>query len=225
MPIFLQILRLIFFHPRDPFGKSNFDFLSCSRDDFLFALVQRRQVFDARLRAENLNSWPMFKFRDSVEGLILAAAEANARLTSGMLSPNELSRRIDLAIGLKGRGTTGAENFKEYLRLVIMPRDPPFLVLGPEYFDRHVGLCEAYAVHKFNRMGAWPPAAWLGKRLSPDDASQAYALAKLTPLMLLGDELWSYSSPPEIWKHMMGRAGVVLIRDGRIISDVLTLMN
>lgn len=224
MHTFFHILRQIFFRPKDPFAKSNFDFLSCSRDDFLFALVQRRQVFDTRLGVENLNSWLMFKFRDSVEGLMLSAAEANARLISGMLSPNELSHRIDLAIGLKGRRTTGAENFKEYVRQIILPWDPLFLALEPEFFDRQVGLCETYAAHKFNRMGAWPPAAWLDKQLSPDDKSQAYALSKLRPLMLPGDELWSYSTPPEMAKRL-GRIGVVLIRDGRIISDVLTLMS
>jgi hypothetical protein len=39
------------------------------------------------------------------------------------------------------------------------------------------------------------------------------------------DELWRFSSPPDYWEHLAGRAGVALIRDGRSIAHVITLMN
>jgi hypothetical protein len=225
MYAFLRILRQIFFRPKDPFAKSNFDFLNYSHDDFLFALVQRRQVFDDRLKTENLNKWPIFQFWESIEGLMLSAAEANARLVSGMLSSSELSRRIDLVIDVKGSTTTGALNFKEYLRLVVLSRDPFFSELGSAFLDRHAELCQAYANNKYNEIGGWPPAEWLVKQISIDDTSEAAAISKLVPLMLPGDELWTYFSPPESWKLMMGTAGIVLVRDSRIISEVETMCN
>jgi hypothetical protein len=40
-----------------------------------------------------------------------------------------------------------------------------------------------------------------------------------------GDELWTFSSPAESWKYLAGRAGVALVRDGKPIKVVITLMN
>ena len=40
-----------------------------------------------------------------------------------------------------------------------------------------------------------------------------------------GDELWNYSSPPESWKNLAGRAGIALVRRGKIIANITTLMN
>lgn len=40
-----------------------------------------------------------------------------------------------------------------------------------------------------------------------------------------GDELWEFSSPPDTWKHLFGRAGIALVRDGRIGRCIVTRMN
>jgi hypothetical protein len=40
-----------------------------------------------------------------------------------------------------------------------------------------------------------------------------------------GDEIWSYCSPEATWKAMCGRQGIWLIRNGKIIYDIVTLMN
>jgi len=84
MVLIFHSLRNLCFGPRDPFTRAKFDFLQTSRDDFLFALVQRRQVYDNRARSENLNNWPLFRFWEAIEGVMLSAAEANAR------SPEEI---------------------------------------------------------------------------------------------------------------------------------------
>ena len=62
MNSFLRFFRANLIRRKDPFDKPSFDFLKLKRDDFLFALVERRQVYDGRLRGENLNNWPMFRF-------------------------------------------------------------------------------------------------------------------------------------------------------------------
>jgi len=40
-----------------------------------------------------------------------------------------------------------------------------------------------------------------------------------------GDELWEFSSPPETWRMYMGRAGIVLVRKGKIIASLVTARN
>ena len=40
-----------------------------------------------------------------------------------------------------------------------------------------------------------------------------------------GDELWTFTSPPETWRSLMGRAGLALMRDGEIVRIITTLMN
>ena len=45
--------------------------------------------------------------------------------------------------------------------------------------------------------------------------------AKLRP----GDELYRFLSSRESWAHLTGRAGIVLVRQGKIIADIFTRMN
>ena len=40
-----------------------------------------------------------------------------------------------------------------------------------------------------------------------------------------GDELWSFSTTEDSWKHLAGRAGVSLVRAGKIIRVIVTAMN
>jgi hypothetical protein len=40
-----------------------------------------------------------------------------------------------------------------------------------------------------------------------------------------GDELWTFCSPAESWQNLAGRRGIVLLRDGMAIAEIVTLMN
>jgi hypothetical protein len=40
-----------------------------------------------------------------------------------------------------------------------------------------------------------------------------------------GDELWEFSSSAESWRHLAGRAGICIVRDGRIIDTMVTRLN
>jgi len=40
-----------------------------------------------------------------------------------------------------------------------------------------------------------------------------------------GDELWKFSSPPEMWEHLCGRAGICIIRNGVIVNSIVTVIN
>jgi len=40
-----------------------------------------------------------------------------------------------------------------------------------------------------------------------------------------GDELWEFTSGDESWEDLAGREGLALVRDGKIIYDIVTCMN
>lgn len=40
-----------------------------------------------------------------------------------------------------------------------------------------------------------------------------------------GDKIFALESSPESWKHLAGRAGYVLVRDGNIVAKIITRMN
>jgi hypothetical protein len=48
---------------------------------------------------------------------------------------------------------------------------------------------------------------------------------KLLSMIQPGDELWSYSTSEDSWKHRAGRAGFVLIRNDEFLFTMLTKMN
>jgi hypothetical protein len=49
--------------------------------------------------------------------------------------------------------------------------------------------------------------------------------AHLKRMMQPGDELYRFSSPPEAWEHLAGRAGVAIVRNGEVIHQRTNLMN
>ena len=40
-----------------------------------------------------------------------------------------------------------------------------------------------------------------------------------------GDELWTYSSGRESFRHLAGRSGYAILRDGKIVASLRTTMN
>jgi hypothetical protein len=43
--------------------------------------------------------------------------------------------------------------------------------------------------------------------------------------MIKGDEIWEFASPPKTWDMLMGRAGIALVRKGKVIHTLVTRMN
>ncbi len=40
-----------------------------------------------------------------------------------------------------------------------------------------------------------------------------------------GDELWTFASSAESWRHLAGRSGIALVRDKKVIASFVTRMN
>ena len=181
---FLRVLRATLFRPRDPFARPSFDFVKSTRDDFRFALVKRRKVYDRRLRDENLNTWPMFRFWESIEGVILPVAEAFVRLSPALPFSDDLLRRLDLASECGYNEPFETQTLVGYIRHRMGEWDPETSALGAAFLDRHVGLCEKYAAHQFNHAGNRPPKQWLVAWLNPEEAANSKNIANAPKVIL-----------------------------------------
>lgn len=87
------------------------------------------------------------------------------------------------------------------------------------------------------------PQEWLKEQVSVTEAEATHTYSKppiiagipfgfanadwieFKSLMQSGDELWFYSSPQESWDELMGTEGYVIIREGKIIAEMVTALN
>jgi hypothetical protein len=86
-----------------------------------------------------------------------------------------------------------------------------------EWLQKRLTVAEAEAAHMVRN-------DWLG----PDPVPFGFVNYKWRALlaeMQDGDELWEFSSSPEIWAHLGGRAGIALIRHGEVVRSIVTTMN
>lgn len=51
------------------------------------------------------------------------------------------------------------------------------------------------------------------------------AWERLLSQMQKGDELWEFNSDDQSWDSLAGRAGLALVRDGEVVTDIITMMN
>ena len=101
-----------------------------------------------------------------------------------------------------------------------MPRKRPASTAAPLPrigLQRRVSVAEAEAAHLVSDEQLGPShvpfgfmhTAWLA------------LLAQMQP----DDELWEFRSPASTWQHLCGREGLVLLRQGKVVAQVLTAMN
>jgi hypothetical protein len=43
--------------------------------------------------------------------------------------------------------------------------------------------------------------------------------------MVEGDQLWEFISPPDTWQNLCGRQGIAIVRNGEVLSTLVTEMN
>lgn len=89
---------------------------------------------------------------------------------------------------------------------------------------------------------SYPPVAWLRNRYTIDELDAQLQGQLSSHLIIpksefeaqlqhfkimsrLGGDVFSFSSPPDTWKYMMGRGGYALVREERSLAFVETLMN
>jgi hypothetical protein len=88
------------------------------------------------------------------------------------------------------------------------------------------------------------PKKWLKKQTTVEKAEKAHLVTdrqlgqkpvpfgfinarweKFKAGIRIGDELWEFESPGESWVDLSGRAGLCIVRKGRIIDAIITRMN
>ena len=79
--------------------------------------------------------------------------------------------------------------------------------------------------------------SWLDKKLTIPEAEAGHQYNGLAfghmnaqwellkSEMIEGDELWSFNSPADSWRHLAGRSGIALVRNGEVIQALLTMMS
>ena len=78
----------------------------------------------------------------------------------------------------------------------------------------------------------YPPSTWLRSIMTIEQFELEFPnyrnsrdLAALIRVRQAGDELWKFSSPQEQWAALAGRGGIALVRDGRVVAHVITVLN
>ncbi len=70
---------------------------------------------------------------------------------------------------------------------------------------------------------------WLKKEVSYEEMEKNFrndiSWKRLRPLLLKGDEIWFYNSPPEYWQRLLGERGYAIVREGKPIGGFLTALN
>jgi len=240
--------RLFLGRTADPFSAPEAEWRS-DRDGFLCDLIRRRQMYDARLKGEKIGRWPMFRCWAAPEAAILEVVDGYRDLHAAGLADTEIWTRMDRHLGVVGEPVRNGAGPSGYLMSRMANIDPGMLVVGGEFLSRHVDICGRW-LERWPQMQGYGccPLGWLAERLTlekfeagtgvhlhADGAPAVLAmggldrpgreLAAIKLRILDGDEVWSFSSPNETWRNMMGTAGYALVRAGRVVAHAVTAMN
>jgi hypothetical protein len=101
-----------------------------------------------------------------------------------------------------------------------------------------------WAVDSSNKTQSMPigqgdviPKQWLDRAISTEQAeaqnlvdgvpfgAESGSWQSLKDSLQSGDSLWTYCSPLESFKALAGRCGIAVVRDGRVVMQLVTIMN
>ena len=71
----------------------------------------------------------------------------------------------------------------------------------------------------------WPPVEWLVEPAADITAEEYSARYAVTVVIQDGDVVWRFSSPPDSWRYLAGRAGFALVRDGKIVHSFTRILS
>jgi hypothetical protein len=218
---------------------------------FVADMVRERRLRDPRLKKIKLGSRATRQFDQTPEAMILDLVTKYLAVRSAGLPDQAIWEKMEAHLFVNEQSRLPSKcDLEGYVEYRLGLRDPDYLGLGSDFIRDQIGYCRKYVDHRSLLADAqsWPPNEWLGKELTLadfetlgdgldliEDGAPAVLnlsdngigsdLSDLKFLMLPGDEFWTFSSPPETWKSLGGRGGVVLMRDGLPVGHVLTMMN
>ena len=187
---------------------------------------------------------PVFELKRTPEYIVYSIARYAYLLEGDGRSELEALQKIDEVLRLRVLAKNRrASTVEEYLGLLLATHHPDYLSHGPGLLLAALAMARAQIELTLpsGGGGCWPPLYWLQSKMSPEEFKEEFAKASEPERQVLcpssqfdgefaeflarwqdGDELWRYSSPPETWRALMGRGGVVLVRGGRSVAHIET---
>jgi hypothetical protein len=202
----------------------------------------RRKIAPVESDRHLAEEWPPRSWF-TPEAVILVVCHGLKVLKSDGLSEEAALRKIDGLLQLSLDASREPDwRLLPYLKRWLGRGRPEYAGLGEALLNRVIGIAQASAKEALaNDGGGWPPADWCKRTLSRADFERAYLSRRKKPqdfrsfgsieftrfLLRLrdGDEIKAFSSPPETWRLMMGRAGIAIVRNGRAVMSLMTMMN
>lgn len=223
-----------------------------SRESVLCDMHDLRRRRDRHLAKQaRPKDWPVPQLWETTEGMILETAEFYLLLKADGLTERLIFEKLEAHRAMHGEGNAPlTHDLREYLRYRLSIEDPAYLSFGPDLFDRSFDLAmkgARDAVAALEQQEPFPPVEWLRRRLSvaevehheevidgtrdgrterwvfPFPKGREWEAMKVR--MLKDDELWLFDSPVEHWQELMGRRGIALVRRGKPIVHIVTMMN
>lgn len=212
-----------------------------SRSSILCEMVNVRKRRDARLRGSEPSNWPMIRLWLSPEGRILdAVADFQWLLDAGLTEEQALSHMLSL----DGRDacSTAVTTLRAFIEHSLKFFDPSYIDLEAGILTKNIKLAGLWAAAEIKHLKlarSYPPPEWLRNRVHFADVAPQFTMAtrsiydelgkrnwdRIKVRMVNDDELWAFRSPPDDWRRLAGREGVALIRRGRPIAKIVTLMS
>jgi hypothetical protein len=214
----------------------------------LIDMIAMRRRRDPALRGRpRPDQWPMAALWPTPEGIVLEIVELHALLQADGMTDRQAIERIEtwrstIAVA---PGPPPAE-IEAYVKFRLQLEAPAYPVENAKLLMKVIARAKAYAaaVLTSTTAEASPPVDWLEERIrladlrcetetgrgSVNDNSGEWtpyreAFSRIALRMRDGDELWTFASPPDTWRALMGRRGVALVRQGKVIEQVVLEMN
>jgi hypothetical protein len=223
-----------------------------TEDSVLVDLVRRRAAVDPQLKDVEIEHWPMCQFWPTPEAMILDLVTKYHQLRAAGAAEDSIWNKLEAYRADFGTRTLPNPcSLLEFVAHRLALEHPRYGEFKSGFLLSQIERCERFMckdIQSTTEAKGWPPPEWLTKRTSLPSfsvpksqlhsaQSRGDALLQLRAiksrqeiktlevLMLPGDEIWEFSSPPELWQRLMGRAGIALVRNGRSIAHVVTKMN
>ena len=213
----------------------------------LVDMIAMRRRRDPALRGRPPpDQWPMAALWPTPEGMVLEIVELHALLQAEGLTDQQAIERIEtwrstIAVA---PGPPPAE-IEAYVKFRLLLEAPAYPVENAKLLMKVIARAKAYAAAVLTNTTAEPrpPVDWLEEKIrladlgcetgnagfvndkSGDWTPYREAFSRIALRMRDGDELWTFTSPPETWRRRMGRRGVTLVRQGKAIEHVVLEMN
>jgi hypothetical protein len=211
-------------------------------------IAERRKVDPALKGTEHPREWIGAAIWPSPEYLIYTILRGLALLERDGMTQADALRQVDARLRLNVLAAdAGATPPAEYVEMALRNVAPGYLDLGPALLTKAIGRAQR-GLRTLPEDGVWttpnglPPADWEWRKIPKVEARRQFEkwerqlrrvpvsmhdedLADLVIRRQPGDQLYTWSSPTLAWRLSMGRGGIALVRDGRVLCDVTTMMN